>query len=391
MPIFKYRGYKHDSSEIEGTIEADSQKNAIIKIKAIGIFPKEITEVLFFKKKIFTWKRLPPLLPDITRNLSTLLSSGVPLIDAVNAIASEQKGQWKGILIDIKDRLSSGSTLARATQAYPSVFPEFYTGMVSAGENSGKLTEVLSRLSDFLESQTSIKNKVQTAVVYPVFMALVSIFIISFLFIFVVPKITKIFEGTSAALPLITVILIWISTAFYKFWWIMLFLAASAVVFYRRLRKTKSEKIDFILLKSPFGILQSLYMSRFSMSMSFLLSGGLPILNAMQLTATAIGNDVLKNKIMDAQNLVSQGAKLSTSLEGFPPMFLQMISTGEESGQLAEVLRRASISYEAEFDRKLQRVIGLLEPVLILFMGLIVGFIVIAVLLPIFELNQLIK
>ena len=252
MPIFKYRGYKHDSSEIEGAIEADSQRDAIIKIKAIGIFPKEITEVLFFKKKIFTWKRLPPLLPDITRNLSTLLSSGVPLIDAVNAIASEQKGQWKGILIDIKDRLSSGATLARATQAYPSVFPEFYTGMVSAGENSGKLTEVLSRLSDFLESQTSIKNKVQTAVVYPVFMALVSIFIISFLFIFVVPKITKIFEGTSAALPLITVILIWISTAFYKFWWIMLFLAAGVVVFYRRLRKTKSEKIDFILLKSPF-------------------------------------------------------------------------------------------------------------------------------------------
>ena len=391
MPIFKYRGYKHDSSEIEGTIEADSQRDAIIKIKAIGIFPKEITEVLLFKKKIFPWKRLPPLLPDITRNLSTLLSSGVPLIDAVNAIASEQKGQWKGILIEIKDRLSSGATLARATQAYPSVFPEFYTGMVSAGENSGKLTEVLSRLSDFLESQTSIKNKVQTAVVYPVFMALVSIFVISFLFIFVVPKITKIFEGTSAALPLITVILIWISTAFYKFWWIMLFLAAGVVVFYRQLRKTKSEKIDFILLKSPFGILQSLYMSRFAMSMSFLLSGGLPILNAMQLTATAIGNTVLKNKIMDAQNLVSQGARLSTSLEGFPPMFLQMISTGEESGQLAEVLRRASISYEAEFDRKLQRVVGLLEPVLILFMGLIVGFIVIAVLLPIFELNQLIK
>jgi general secretion pathway protein F len=132
-------------------------------------------------------------------------------------------------------------------------------------------------------------------------------------------------------------------------------------------------------------------MARFSMTMSFLLSGGIPILSALQLTARVTGNAVLENKIMTAQNLVSQGVKLSTSLEGFPPTFLQIISTGEKSGQLAKVLERAAISYEAEFDKKLQRIISLLEPILILFMGLIVGFIVIAVLLPIFELNQLIK
>jgi general secretion pathway protein F len=391
MPIFKYRGYKHDGTEIEGAIEADGQRDAVTKIKAVGVFPKEVNEAFFFKKKILTWNRLPSLLPDITRNLSTLLSSGVPLIDAVDAIASEQKGQWKGIFIDIKDRLSSGATLARATEAYPAVFPEFYTGMVSAGENSGKLTEVLSKLADFLDSQTTIKNKIQTALVYPLFMAFVSIFILMFLFVFVVPKITAIFEGTSTALPLITVILIWISTVLYKFWWIILLLLAAAALLFKRLRETKKEKIDALMLKSPFGILQSLYLSRFSMSMSFLLSGGLPILNAMQLSSTAIGNAVLKNRIMDAENLVSQGAKLSTSLQGFSSTFLQMVSTGEESGQLAEVLKRAAVSYEAEFDRKLQRVIGLLEPALILFMGLIVGFIVVAVLLPIFELNQLVK
>ncbi|MEK7307998.1 MAG: type II secretion system F family protein [Nitrospirota bacterium] len=391
MPIFKYQGYKSDGSEIEGALEADGQKDAAIKIKALGIFPKEISETVFFKKKALQWKSLPQLLPDITRNLSTLLSSGVQLIDAIQAIASEQKGQWQGILIDIKDRLSSGATLARATQAYPSVFPEFYSGMVSAGENSGKLTEVLSRIADFMESQSSIKNKVRTAVVYPMFMIFVSIIVLSFLFIFVVPKITKIFEGTSSALPLITVILIWISNVFYKFWWIMLFITAGAVFYYRHLIKTRPETIDAILLKSPFGVMQSLYISRFSMSMSFLLSGGLPILNAMQLAASAIGNTVLKNKITNAQNLVSQGAKLSTSLEGFPPTFLQMISTGEESGRLSEVFKRASISYEEDFNRKLQRATSLLEPALILFMGFTVGFIVIAVLLPIFELNQLIK
>ncbi len=391
MPIFKYQGYKQDGSEIKGTVEADGQKDASIKIKAIGVFPKEITEAIFFKKKILQWKRLPSLLPDITRSLSTMLSSEVPLIEAVGAIASEQKGQWKGILIDIKDRLSAGATLARATQAYPLIFPDFYTSMVAAGENSGRLTEVLSKLADFLEAQTSIRNKVQTSLIYPLFMAFVSILILSFLFTFVVPKITKIFEETAATLPLITVMLIWISTAFRKFWWLLLLLAAGAVVLYQWLKKTKREKIDSILLKLPFGTLQSLYMARFSMTMSFLLSGGIPILSALQLTARVTGNAVLENKIMAAQNLVSQGVKLSTSLEGFPPTFLQIISTGEKSGQLAKVLERAAISYEAEFDKKLQRVISLLEPILILFMGLIVGFIVIAVLLPIFELNQLIK
>lgn len=391
MPVFTYQGYKNDGSAAKGTVEADGQRDAVIKIKAIGVFPKEITEAVFLKKKIFSWKRLPSILPDITRNLSTLLSSGVPLTEAVGTIASEQKGQWKNILIDIKDRLSAGATLAKATQAYPSIFPEFYTGMVSAGENSGRLTEVLSKLADFLETQNSIKNKAQTALIYPLLMAVISVIIISFLFAFVVPKITKMFESTSAALPLITVILLWISTAFHKFWWLLLLLASGALVFYQWLRKTKKEIIDSILLKSPFGILQSLYMARFSLTMSYLLSGGLPILNVMQISSGATGNTVLEKRIRTARNLVSQGARLSTSLEGFPPIFLQMISTGEDSGKLAESLKRTALSYEAEFDRKLQRAVSLLEPILILVMGFIVAFIVIAILLPILELNQLIK
>lgn len=391
MPVFKYRGYKNDGLEIKGVVEAEGEKDAVIKIKSFGVFPKEITEAIFSSKKILPWKHPQSLLPDITRNLSTLLYSGVSLIDAVGTISSEQKGQWKGILIDIKERLLAGATLAKATQAYPSIFPEFYIGMISAGESSGRLTEVLSKLADFLDSQRSIKNKVQTALVYPIFMAFVSIFILSFLFTFVIPKIIKVFEGTSATLPLITNMLIWVSSVFHKFWWLLILLAAGVVVFFRWLKETKREMIDSILLKFPFGILQSLYMSRFSMTMSFMLSGGLSILNAMKSAAKATGNVALKNKIMSAQNLVSQGARLSTSLEGFSPMLLQIISTGEKSGQLADALKRAATFYETEFDKKLQRAISLLEPVLILFMGLVVGFIVIAVLLPIFELNQLIR
>lgn len=391
MPVFKYRGYTQTGSSSEGVIEADGQKDASVKLKSKGIFPKEITESLPSGKKFFSGKTSPLTLANITRRLSTLLSSGVPLIEAISALSSEQKGEWRNILTDLKDSLAGGSSLARATQSCPEIFPDFYSGMIAAGESSGKLTEVLLKLSDYLETELNIRNKITTALVYPAFMAFVSIGIVLFLFTFVIPKITKIFEETSASLPFVTIILIWISSALKNFWWLLLALAAGSVVLFRKIRRTNRALIDSMLLKDPTGILTGLYMLRFSMTMGFLLSGGLPILKAMQLTSKATGNVVLENKIMAAQTRVSQGARLSASLEGFPPTLLQIISTGEQTGKLPEVLQKTAESYESEFDRKLQRVISLLEPALILVMGLVVGFIVVSVLLPIFEMNQVMR
>jgi general secretion pathway protein F len=391
MPVFKYRGYNNTGSETAGTIEADGHRDAAIKIKAGGILPREINETAISGKKAFSRRLSPINLPSITRSLSTSLSAGVPLIDALSAIASEQKGLWRGVLTDIKDKVTAGAPLSKAMQAYADIFPEFYFGMVSAGESSGKLPDVLVRLADFLETDSKIKNKVQTSLVYPLFMASVSIIVVSFLFIFVVPKITRIFENSSAALPFITIILIWISSAFQKFWWLLLLIAAGIVLLYKKLKDSKREIIDSLLLKDPSGVLMNLYMMRFSMTMSFLLHGGLPILRAMQLTSRAVGNIKLKKMILSAEESVSHGASLSNSLQGFPPTILQIISTGEQTGKLPEVLGKISDAYETEFDNKLQRLVALLEPSLILLMGLIVGFIVIAVLLPIFELNQLIK
>ncbi|MEN8262392.1 MAG: type II secretion system F family protein [Nitrospirota bacterium] len=391
MPVFKYIGYDQAGSETNGIIEADGQKDAALKVKSKGIFPKEITEASAGKKRVIFKKAPPLILPVITRSLSTLLSSGVPLIDSIASISAEQKGDWRNMLTDIRESLAGGSSLARAMQAYPSIFPDFYTGMVEAGENSGKLTDVLLKLADYLESETSIKSRVKTALIYPAFMTCISILIIVFLFTFVIPKITSIFEGTSATLPFVTVMLIWISDILQSFWWLLLGIIAGASFLFRKLKETKKELIDSILLRDPSGILMGLYMLRFSMTMGFLLSGGLPILYAMQLASKATGNVVLEKRIMSAQNLVSQGAKLSTSLEGFPPTLLQIIATGEQTGTLPEVLKRTADSYEAEFDRKLQRAIGLLEPSIILLMGMVVLFIVLAVLLPIFDLNQMMQ
>jgi len=390
MPVFKYSGYDQTGLETEGIIEADGQRDAVLKIKSKGILPRDVSESLS-RKKLFFKKPSQLILSTITRRLATLVSSGVPLVDAIGALSSEQKGEWRNLLTDVKDSLSGGSSLARAMQAHPSVFPDFYTGLIAAGETSGKLTEVLLKLADFLETEINTKNKVRTALIYPAFMACVSVAVIIFLFTFVIPKITKIFEDTATSLPMITIVLIWISTAFQKFWWLMLAAAGGIVVLYKRIKETRKDIIDSLLLKDPTGILMELYMLRFTLTMGFLLSGGLPILRAMQLTAKAIGNVVLESRIREAENLISQGARLSGSLNDFPPTILQIISTGEKAGKLPEVLQKTAQSYELEFDRKLQRGMSLLEPVLILVMGLIVGFIVVSVLLPIFELNQIMR
>ena len=391
MPIFKYRGYDNAGTETEGVIEADGPRDAAFKVKTKGVFPKEISESVTSEKKVLFNKFSPLVLAGITRRLSTLLSSGVPLVDAIGSLSIEQKSEWKNLLIDLKEKIAGGSTLARAMESYPDVFPDFYTGLIAAGENSGKLTDVLIKLSDFLENEINIKNKVKTALIYPLFMAVVSITIVLFLFTFVIPKITKIFEDTATTLPIMTVLLIWISAALKKFWWLLIVFAAGAALLFRKIKQTRKDLIDAILIKDPTGILMGLYMLRFTMTMGFLLSGGMPILQAMKLTGKATGNVVLENKIVEAEIRVTQGAKLSNSLEGFPPTLLQIISTGEETGKLPEVLQKTSESYEADFDRKLHRMISLLEPSLILVMGLVVGFIVVAVLMPIFELNEMMR
>ena len=390
MPVFKFKGYNNEGSETAGIIEADGQRDAAVKIKEQGIFPKEISETSFTGNKFALRRPSRFALSVITRRLSLLISSGVPLIEAIGSLSSEQKGVWKDILQDIKEQVAGGSTLARAMQRHR-IFPDFFTAMISAGENSGELTGVLLKLADYIEAETNTRNKVQTALIYPLFMASVSILIVLFLFTFVVPKITGIFEGTSASLPFITVIIIWITTALQKYWWILLASVIGSVLAFKKFKAGNKELIDSILIKEPIGILMSLYMLRFSMTMSFLLSGGLPILSSLELTAKATGNLSLEKKILSAQEHVSQGAMLSASLEGFPQTILQIISTGEQTGRLSEVLKKTAITYEEEFNKKLQRTIGLLEPFLILFMGLIIGFIVLSVLLPIFEINQLIR
>ena len=391
MPIFQYKGYKSDGTETTGTIEADGLKDAVSKVKDLGLFPKEVREYIHREKRLFLKRDDVSLLPAITRQLSILLSSGVPLLEALKSLAEDNKGSWKGILIGIREGIAGGSSLSRTMSEHKDIFPEFYMNMIAAGETSGNLDSVLSSLADYLEKQDAIKQRVKTAMLYPVFMVCVGFVVLSFLFTLVIPKIVKIFEDTKSALPLITIILIKVSNIFRNYWWLIAGAITGGVIGFRKFRERNETLVDRLIIKIPGGIIQNLYFARFTRTFGFLLAGGLPVLRALELSSKSVGNRYIENKIAAAREKVAEGAMLSSSLNGFPPVLLQLISTGEKSGRLVEVLNKAADSYEEEFSRKVQRALSLLEPSMILIMGLIVGFIVFAVLLPMFQLNQLVK
>jgi general secretion pathway protein F len=391
MPIFHYRGYKTDGTQATGTIEADGLQDALGSVRALGIYPREVTEHVH-KKSIFFFRRYDEtLLPHITRQLSTLLSAGVPLVEALRSMSEESVGFWKELLVSVRERVTGGASLSRALEEHKEIFPEFYRSMVAAGEQSGALDKVLARVADFLEKQAAIRSKIRAAMVYPLFMISVGFIVLSFLFVFVVPKIVRIFENTKSALPFITVVLIAVSNFFVGYWWVIVIAAVALILGMKRLRKRHRMLIDSIKLKLPGGVLQSLYFGRFTRTLGFLLEGGLPVLKALDLSAQSVGNLVLGKRIVESAKNIAEGARLSASLAGFPPVLLQLISTGEKSGTLGEILKKAADSYEDDFERRVQKALSLLEPSMILIMGLVVAFIVFAVLLPIFQLNQLVK
>lgn len=388
MPIFRYKAFKPGGGGAAGTIEADGIKDASQKLKGLGLHPSEITEHDRVRRPHILRRPEKASLPALTRQLSVLLKSGVPLVDALAALSEESWGSMRGVLVRLKERVQAGASLSRAMEDFGGIFPDFYTSMVAAGQESGTLDEVMDSLADFLESQETTKEKVKAAMIYPVIMAAVGAVVLAFLFTFVIPKIVSIFEDTGAALPMATVVLIGVSNFFVYYWWLALGIVAALAFGIKRLKERHAHFIARTALKLPF---HSLYYSRFARTLGVLLEGGLPMLRALEISSHATGNVWLQKKVKEAAVRVSEGARLSASLSGIPPILQQLLVTGERSGRLAEVLLKAAEAYEADFDRRIQRALALVEPAMILLMGLVVGFIVFAVLLPMFQLNQLIK
>jgi general secretion pathway protein F len=403
MPTFRYKAYTTSGSSTTGSVEADSERQAMQQLKSKGLLPREVVEEggAGGRSGSFSFRRGVPAdeLSLFTRRLATLVASYVPLFEAMGSLCEqEENGLLRQALVRVKERIAEGASLSRALAAEPDIFGESYVSMVAAGEAGGALDAVLERLADFLEEQEQVRSKVTSALAYPILMIFVGGGVMLFLLTVVIPRIVTIFEDSKASLPLITIILIKVSHFLQGYWWIPAALIIASVPLYRKAMKRDDLRLkrDALLLRLPMagGMLQRLILSRFARVLGLLLSSGVPIMRALEITGEVVVNRVYRSFLRVVMEEVAQGGSLSGSLKKsplFPPLLVHLAGVGEKSGNLEGMLVKAGVAYEREFSARLTRLMGLMEPLLVLAMGFAVGIVVLAVLLPIFELNQLIK
>jgi len=407
MPVFEYKALNEKGKSMSGIIDADSSFSARQKLRAARIFPVSVYEIEknpegksgFFSNLPSFFIRISPLeIAAYTRQLSTLVGAGFPLVNAIDSLIPQIRSQhFKKKLARIKDDVVEGNTFAGALSQHPDTFPPFYVNMVRAGEISGTLDIVLERLSEMTERQQALKHRIRTAIAYPVLMSVIGVLVVFFLMAYIVPSITAIFDEMDQMLPVYTRILISVSGLFQKFWWIALALAVAVVAACRKcLKKPRAQYVFHkLLLKTPgMGeLIRKLAAARFSRMLGSLLENGVSMLAALQIVKNIVGNSVISGAIDSVSSEVGRGRSLSNCLDEagvFPPLCIQMIKVGEDSGDLEKMLFKVADVFENEFESKIMTLTSLLEPVLIVIMGMIVGFIVVSICLPIFEMNQLI-
>jgi len=404
MPIFHYRAYNNLGKEVSGQIEASGVKDATSRLKKDGLYPSDIS-IEAKKRELSKWlKSLVPRGGDIdlasaSRQLSTLLSSGASLHESLDIIVKEtENSAFRSHFIDVKERLAGGASFARALDAQGKTFPEMYCRMVEAGEETGTLDSVMNRLADYLEARDRVYEKVKTALIYPTLMTIVGLGVLSFLVIFVIPKITTIFKDTETALPLITVILLSVTSFVRIFWPLIVILAVVVPLALSKYLKKPGGKAfkDRFLIRIPVlgKTIKKFYLSTMTRTLGSLLDSGVPLLTALDMTGKVVNHTLFQKIFERAAKDVTEGGDLSKSFSSsdlLPGMIVYMTAIGEKSGQLPDMLLKVADSYEKEFNTSVERGLALMEPLLILLMGVAVGFIVLAILLPIFELNQIVS
>jgi general secretion pathway protein F len=298
----------------------------------------------------------------------------------------------------VRERVVEGGTLADSMKAHPRVFNDLYVNMVRAGEASGALDLVLVRLADYTERSAQLRGKVRSALTYPVLASIVSTGILFFLLSYVVPKVTRIFQETKQELPMMTVVLLAISNFCSQYWWVILATVIVLVIALRVSVRTEKGRLRFdrSILRIPyFGkLLKKVALARFSRTLSTLLLGGIPLLQSLDIVKHVVSNAVLRNAIQDGRNAIREGQSMADPLKRsglFPPLLIHMVAVGEKSGELESMLARAADAYDNEVEASVNSLTSIMEPVMIIFMGGVVLFIVLAIMVPIFELNQLVR
>jgi len=383
-------------------LRADSAAQASAKLKGRGLYPFELSPEAAShdgKSKKARRKRVRKSeINAFTRQLTTLISSGMHITESLTALA-EQSGssELSKIIVDIKEKVSSGSSFSDALYDFPRLFSTTYVNLVKAGETGGGLDEVMEELAELGERQEAIKSKVAAALAYPFFMTIIGIVVMSVLFILVIPKIISIFDNMSHSLPLPTRLLIG-TTNFIHGYWVYLLIANLLALFaaYRFYRTKKGKHFfDNLILKVPLAgqMICKLEVSRFSRTLSLLLKGGVPVTEALDIVKDVVKNSIISELIANARKNLSEGGDISSALKKgsvFPPVAVHMIAVGEKGGRLEEMLLNVANSFDRDVESVAGALTSILEPALIVVMGLVVGFIALAVLLPIFEMNLMV-
>lgn len=403
MPHYIYTAKNRPNKTIEGGIEAESRQDAINKLTRSGHFPVsiELEDISSLNKggllNLRKFSKKDTLL--FTRQLSSLIESGVNILKGLNIISNQTQNKYlKAVLNNVISEIRNGEPLSRSLAKHPELFSGLYTSMVHSGEASGNLKESLKRLADYLEKEEEFKNSVRAALTYPLFVLAVGTLTVIVLLTFVIPRLVTMFEDMGQALPLPTKILIEISGAFRSYWWVILVVTAMMVFLLQRFFRTREGKILVSTLKLKLKIVGPITLkteiSRLTRTLSLLLSSGINIVYSLDISASLIENEVLRLKLQEFKDRISTGSSLSHCLSEsklFPELVTSIVAIGEESGNIENSLMRIADDYEKDVDRSLKALSRLLEPAMILFIGLIMGFIVLSMLLPIFQINLIVR
>jgi general secretion pathway protein F len=405
MGAFVYIALDALGKERKGLIEADTAKHARQLVREKQLLPVDIQEAAQSEQKrtprtLFARRGLSTLdLALLTRQLATLLRSGLPLEETLQAVAEQtEKPRVQRIILGVRSKVVEGHPLADGLGDFPQAFPEIYRATVAAGEQSGKLDSVLERLSDYTESRQVMGQQVSNALVYPIVLMVLSFAIVSFLLAYVVPQVVAVFEAGHQELPLATRILIGASDVVRHYWLYGLIVIGAAIWGFNRWLRSADARARYhrFLLRVPLAgkLIRGLNTARFARTFSILTASAVPVLEALKISADVVNNLPMKYAVVDAALRVREGAPIGRSLAArkiFPPMMIHLISSGESSGELEKMLERAASNQEREMDGLLANMTNLLGPFMVVFMGAVVMFIVIALLLPIFQLNDLVK
>ncbi|MGO4381764.1 type II secretion system inner membrane protein GspF [Pseudoduganella sp. RAF53_2] len=406
MPAFRYEAVDENGASKKGVVNADSARSARADLRAQGLVPIKVDAIAaqvdasgVATRRGFGEKLSTTELALFTRQMASLLEAGLPLEQAFTALLEQAERQYvRDLIASIRSEVIGGASLSDVLSRHPRDFAEIYRALVASGEQIGQLSRVLSRLADYIERRNALVQKVRLAFTYPAIVTVVAFLIVIFLLTYVVPQIVSVFANTKQKLPFLTIVMLAISDFVRHYGFVVLAALIAAWVSWRRALQNPALKLRWHtwLLTAPlYGKFErSLNTSRFASTLAITTGSGVPILRALETSRDTLSNMAMRTLVEQASDAVREGVSLARALSAqkhFPPMLIHMIRAGEITGELPAMLDRAASAQEADLERRTLTIAGLLEPFLILAMGVVVLLIVLAVLMPIIEINQLVR